>query len=381
MSEQFVPEIRVAGFDEPWARAALGSVAQLNPDENIPDEFEYVDLASVVGTRVINHRTESRVTAPSRAQRLARKDDIFYQTVRPYQKNNVVFGGASKPFVFSSGYAQIRTPCESGFLFAAMQRPEFVSQVIDRCTGTSFPAIAPSALGEVLVPVCRSGAEQRSIAATFTNLDSTTSSHEQKRRQLKQAKASLMQRMFPAPGETEPEIRFEGFTGAWQERRLGAMASEFRSGDFIPAREIHLSGAYPVFGGNGKRGYTNVFNHAGLFVLIGRQGALCGNVRFSVGKAYFTEHAIAVKGNAEHDTRFLGYLFATLNLGQYSAQSAQPGLAVGSVREVKALAPSLAEQRAIGAFFSKLDDLIEAEAQYVSKLQQVKSALLQKMFV
>jgi len=139
---------------------------------------------------------------------------------------------------------------------------------------------------------------------------------------------------------------------------LGDLASEFRSGEFISAAKVLDSGPYPVYGGNGLRGYTTAFNHEGLYVLIGRQGALCGNVNIADGKAYFTEHAVAVKANSLNDTTFLYYLFGTLNLGQYSGQSAQPGLAVSNLVEVEAKVPSRSEQVEIGHTFVALDNLI-----------------------
>ena len=145
---------------------------------------------------------------------------------------------------------------------------------------------------------------------------------------------------------------------AWEQRKLGEVASEFQSGEFISASEISESGRYPVYGGNGLRGYTDRYNHDGFFALIGRQGALCGNVNSADGKAYFTEHAVAVKANSNNDTGFLVHLLRRMDLGQYSGQSAQPGLAVGVLREVEATAPAKGEQRAIGALFSHLDSLI-----------------------
>lgn len=111
-------------------------------------------------------------------------------------------------------------------------------------------------------------------------------------------------------------------------------------------------------GGNGLRGYAKRYNHDGFYALIGRQGALCGNVNTAVGKAYFTEHAVAIKANSLHDTRFLAHLLRCMDLGQYSGQSAQPGLAVGVLKEVETTVPSKVEQQAIGSFFSRLDDLI-----------------------
>ena len=167
---------------------------------------------------------------------------------------------------------------------------------------------------------------------------------------------------------------------AWEQRKLGELSSEFQSGDFISAEEILGSGPYPVYGGNGLRGYAKQYNHDGFYALIGRQGALCGNVNTAVGKAYFTEHAVAVKANFLHDTRFLAHLLGCMDLGRYSGQSAQPGLAVGVLKEVETTVPSKAEQQAIGSFFSRLDSLITLHQRKFEKLTNVKKSMLEKMF-
>ena len=139
---------------------------------------------------------------------------------------------------------------------------------------------------------------------------------------------------------------------------MGELSNEFKSGEFICADNVSVSGPYPVYGGNGLRGYTTTFNHEGLYTLIGRQGALCGNVNIADGKSYFTEHAVAVKANHLNDTTFLYYLFGTLDLGQYSGQSAQPGLAVSNLVEVEAMVPDKAEQKKISHVFKTVDSLI-----------------------
>ena len=102
------PEIRFPGFTDAWEQRELGECAEFNPKSELPDEFEYVDLESVVGTSMIAHRTENKKSAPSRAQRLAKQGDVFYQTVRPYQKNNYLFDLPLNNYVFSTGYAQLR---------------------------------------------------------------------------------------------------------------------------------------------------------------------------------------------------------------------------------------------------------------------------------
>ena len=116
-----IPEIRFAGFADPWEQRKLGELAVFNPKEDLPDAFEYVDLESVVGTEMLSHRTEEKATAPSRAQRLAHTGDLFYQTVRPYQKNNYLFEKPDKHYVFSTGYAQLRPFIDGYFLLSLVQ--------------------------------------------------------------------------------------------------------------------------------------------------------------------------------------------------------------------------------------------------------------------
>ena len=156
----------------------------------------------------------------------------------------------------------------------------------------------------------------------------------------------------------KPEIRFKGYTDEWEQRKLGDVAQEFKSGNSLKADEIDITGDYPVYGGNGLRGYTSTYNHDGEYALIGRQGALCGNMNYSAGKAYFTEHAVVVKADENNVTRFLYYMLDTMNLGQYSDQSAQPGLAVNKLVKLENSFPKKEEQQQIGAYFRSLDHLI-----------------------
>ena len=186
--------------------------------------------------------------------------------------------------------------------------------------------------------------------------------------------------MIMQDNEKKPALRFKGFTDPWEQRKLGDLCVEFRSGEFISASDITETGEYPVFGGNGLRGFTDRFNHDGEYTLIGRQGALCGNVNFAVGKSYFTEHAIAVRADKKNQTRFLYYLFSTMDLGQYSGQSAQPGLAVGNLVELKSTLPDKQEQEKISGVLTALDTLITLHQRKYEKLVNIKKSMLNKMF-
>ena len=85
------PKLRFDGFGEDWDKASLGNIAEFNPKSVLPEIFKYVDLESVIGTTLVSYRTENKKTAPSRAQRLAQFGDVFFQTVRPYQQNNLLY--------------------------------------------------------------------------------------------------------------------------------------------------------------------------------------------------------------------------------------------------------------------------------------------------
>ena len=231
---------------------------------------------------------------------------------------------------------------------------------------------------EMMIPSIE---EQKKISATLHNLDHLITLHQRKCDETKTLKKYMLQKMFPQNGEKVPEIRFDGFTEDWEQRKLGDVAQEFKSGNSLKADEIDITGDYPVYGGNGLRGYTSTYNHDGEYALIGRQGALCGNMNYSVGKAYFTEHAVVVKADENNDTRFLYYMLDTMNLGQYSDQSAQPGLAVNKLVKLENRFPTKEEQQRMGWYFSNIDHLITLHQRKCNELKEIKKYMLQNMFV
>ena len=191
-----VPEIRFKGFTEAWEQRKLGSLAIFNPKAELPNVFEYVDLESVVGTEMLSHRTESKRTAPSRAQRLAQTGDLFYQTVRPYQKNNFLFEKSDKYYVFSTGYAQMRPVVDGLFLLCIVQSNGFMKVVLDNCTGTSYPAIKSNDLAEIEVYSPINPKEQEYIGKLFKGIDNLITLHQRKLEKLKNLKKACLEKMF-----------------------------------------------------------------------------------------------------------------------------------------------------------------------------------------
>ena len=155
---------------------------------------------------------------------------------------------------------------------------------------------------------------------------------------------------------------------------------ELKSGDFISANDIEAEGVYPVYGGNGIRGYTTKFNREGTFPLIGRQGALCGNVNYSSGKFWATEHALLVYPLKDLNLSYYGELLEVMNLNQYSVASAQPGLSVERLLDLEILFPPVSNQILIADFItkqrSKFNDIMEKVSLQIIKLQEYRQSLI-----
>ena len=109
---------------------------------------------------------------------------------------------------------------------------------------------------------------------------------------------------------------------------IGEICSRFSSGKNITSEDIHEQGEFPVYGGNGLRGYTDKFNFQGQCTIIGRQGAYCGNVRYFDGIGYMSDHAVVAVTTKEHDNRYFAYKLGLMDLGRFSGQAAQPGISV-----------------------------------------------------
>lgn len=145
-------------------------------------------------------------------------------------------------------------------------------------------------------------------------------------------------------------------------KRLGDTCY-MKSGKAIKASmlssELDAEHAYPCYGGNGVRGYIGITSHSGEYPIIGRQGALCGNINYATGDFYATEHAVVVQSLGEYDQRYLYYLLTSMDLNQYKSQGAQPGLAVRKIENLFVPIPPLDKQKRIVSIldtFSKLSE-------------------------
>lgn len=139
----------------------------------------------------------------------------------------------------------------------------------------------------------------------------------------------------------------------WQIMKLKYLCS-MKSGENLISQQIEEYGKYKVFGGNGVRGFFNEYNCEGPILLIGRQGALCGNVHYTDEKIWATDHAIVTHNYRNINIKFLYYLVGCMNLNQYGLQTAaQPGLAVSTIKNIYGLLPPIEDQNQIVSFLDR----------------------------
>lgn len=393
------PAIRFKGFTDTWEQRKLGECAEFNPKSELPDIFEYVDLESVVGTDILSHRTERKSSAPSRAQRLAQKGDVFYQTVRPYQKNNCIFENDENNWVFSTGYAQLRPVNDGYFLLTLLQNEDFVKLVLDRCTGTSYPAINSNDLADIDVNIPINNLEQQRIGDYFRNLDSLITLHQRKYDKLTKVKKAMLKKMFPQNGANKPEIRFRGFTDGWEHCKLNSIA-DVRDGTH--ASPQYFSSGHPfITSKNVKDGYINYDDVQYISdedyeeinkrskvdvndILMGMIGTI-GNLALIREEPDFAIKNVAlIKDTGDIFYLYLyHYLQSETVLNQLLENmdgETQKFVALKRIRELNIAFPIKSEQQAIGTYFHNLDSVITLHQRKCDKYKSIKAGLIRKLF-
>ena len=168
----------------------------------------------------------------------------------------------------------------------------------------------------------------------------------------------------------------------WTYKKLGEVA-KISSGKAIPSSDIFdtfSEGLYPCYGGNGLRGYVDHYSNDGLIPVIGRVGALCGNVHLPQGKFYATEHALVVYLKTNDKPHFIEYLLSSLNLRQYAKGVAQPVLSASTLSEIPIPVPPISEQQRIVSELDLLSSIIEKKKAQLKEYDQLAQSIFYDMF-
>ncbi|MEB7413013.1 restriction endonuclease subunit S [Mammaliicoccus sciuri] len=180
-----------------WESRYLNELCLINPKvDQVPNSFLYIDLESVNNGKIEKIKEVNKINAPSRAQRLAKKYDVFYQTVRPYQKNNFINLSNRNDIVVSTGYAQLRPSVQFYYLYSLLLTNSFMNKVLVKCTGTNYPAINSTDLSLIQILSSSVFEEQEKIGNFFSKLDELINKQNQKIDGLKKRKRGFLQKMF-----------------------------------------------------------------------------------------------------------------------------------------------------------------------------------------
>jgi len=162
----------------------------------------------------------------------------------------------------------------------------------------------------------------------------------------------------------------------WEEKRIKDL-SFLQSGINLTSEQIEDIEKYPVYGGNGLRGYFSKYTNEGDYILIGRQGALCGNINYASGKFWATEHAVVVYLKRFVHVKWYGEMLRVMNLNQHSLSAAQPGLSVDRIKRLLLFVPPISEQKSIALYLdnktAQIDrkvDLLTQKAKLYADLKQ-----------
>ena len=227
---------------------------------------------------------------------------------------------------------------------------------------------------ELLVPNIE---EQKKIGTLLSILSKNITLHQRKLEKLKLAKKALLQKLFPKNGSQFPEIRFKGFTDAWEQRELSSLTEYIGTGKSQFA--IKEFGEYAILGSTNVIGYDDAYDYDGNFILTARVGANAGQLYQYSGKVKITDNTVFLMSDR---SQFIYYTLTHFDLRRLSFGTGQPLVKSSELQKLKLCVPvSKSEQEKIGEIFNNIDNIITLHQRKLDKLQEVKKGLLQKMFV
>ena len=312
--------------------------------------------------------------------------DVLFGKLRPYLAKVVRpdFNGVS------TGELVVLRPVGSsqGYLFYCLLNEPYIRWVDTLAYGTKMPRVSPSQVGNSMAPLPPLP-EQHTIAAFLdretAKIDALVAKKERLIELLQEQRTALITQAVTKGLDPDVPMKDSGVEWLgevpehWEVKQLKRLAF-MQAGTAITGDDIGAEGDYPVFGGNGVRGYTSSFTHEGEFPLVGRQGALCGCVNFATGKFWASEHAVVLRPNAEVNPNWLAQLLQAMSLNQYSQSAAQPGLSVETIGSIAAPAALKTEQRAIAAFLDRetaqIDALVAKIRKVIDLLREQRTALI-----
>ena len=296
-----------------------------------------------------------------------KKGDILISNIRPYLRKIWYAnsnGGCSNDILVFRNIASDRL--RNDYLYQVLSSDTFFDYMTGGSKGVKMPRGNKKLILKFEVPIPPLDIQQK-IAEECLDIDLKT---KQKEETIKLLKAKMNQLFIDSLSENLDDVKLSDIC-------------DMQAGKFVPANKIFKHPTdiykYPCFGGNGLRGYTDTMTNEGDYIIIGRQGALCGNVCMAHGSFHATEHAVVVYPHANVDNQWLKYLLIDMNLNQYSTGRAQPGLSVQKLLSVRTSIPKSIEiQHAVAEQILQCEREIDTLQQEIAMCPTLKQAILDK---
>ena len=385
----------IGNIPEHWEVKRLKNVSDFNPpnDQSISNfsEVGYLPMERLKN----GYMLPSVINVYNLPQGLTffKENDIVMAKVTPcFENGNIAIAknlinncgfGSSELFIF-----RVRS-INRKYFFYLLQEEKIKEVCKSTMIGTGgLKRISPTFMRNLLLPIPPI-LEQQSIAAYLDQkcgeIDELITLQEEMITKLQSYKQSVITEAVTKGLDKNVPLKDSGIEWIgeipehWKITKIQYLA-QLKSGYNLTTEEIKDSGLYPVYGGNGIRGYYDKYFLEGDYVLIGRQGALCGNINYSTGKSWATEHAVVCYPKTKYITKWFGELLRVMNLNQYSLAAAQPGLAVERIKLLPIPIIPLSEQQSIANYLdqkcSEIDELISIKQQKIEKLKDYKKSLI-----
>ncbi|WP_406834690.1 restriction endonuclease subunit S [Lactococcus lactis] len=363
-----VPELRFQGFVDAWEQRKLDKIVDVHSGR----DYKHLNKGNipVYGTGGYMLSVSEALSEKNDAIGIGRKGTIDkpYLLKAPFWTVDTLF------------YATPQTNNDLQFTLAIFKKINW--KKYDESTGV--PSLSKKAINNISA-FLPSFKEQEKIGSFFQQLDDTITLHQRKLDKLKRLKQGYLQQLFPKNDEKVPRVRFTNFDKEWKLHTLGDVAERFDNLRVPITASDRISGATPYYGANGIQDYVEGHTHDGEFVLVAEDGANDFKnypVQYVNGKVWVNNHTHVLQGRHELvDNKFLMIAIKNVNIEPFLVGGGRAKLNANIMMKLELLFPNMKEQQEIGTFFKQFDSIISFEYSKIDKLNSVKQALLQKMFI